>query len=81
MNRTINTASRERLQRASLKAVMAKRRFALAEFLQIGIKIAESLGKLHQKNIIHKDIKPANLIWTSKTAEIEIRGFDEWITT
>ncbi len=38
----------------------------LSERLQIAISIAEALGEIHQKNIIHKDIKPQNILIDEK---------------
>src|SRR3954454_16726177 len=31
-------------------------------FLRLAIAIASALGKLHQRGLIHKDIKPANIV-------------------
>jgi len=43
--------------------------------LTIAIKIAESLAQIHQKNIIHKDISPANIIWNSNALTLKIIDF------
>ena len=44
-----------------LSEYMKTRTISLAEFLKIGISLSETLGQLHQKNIIHKDIRPHNI--------------------
>lgn len=44
----------------SLTEVMNGRKWPLQTILNIAIELAEILDYLHQKNIIHKDIKPQN---------------------
>ncbi|MDJ0519458.1 MAG: AAA family ATPase [Trichodesmium sp. MO_231.B1] len=44
-------------------------------FLDIAIQIAEILYKLHQNRIIHKDIKPANILINQKTQQVKIIDF------
>ena len=34
----------------------------VGRFLRLAIAIAEALGKLHQRGLVHKDIKPANIL-------------------
>src|SRR3954464_3534741 len=34
----------------------------VGRFLRLAIAIASALGKLHQRGLIHKDIKPANIV-------------------
>jgi serine/threonine protein kinase len=46
----------------SLQDFNKKYQFSLEEFLTIAIQIAGTLEKLHEQNIIHKDIKPKNII-------------------
>ena len=47
----------------------------LPEFLFLAIAIAESLGQIHARHIIHKDINPANIIFNSKTKELKMIDF------
>lgn len=59
----------------SLKSLLNLRKIELDTFLRIAIQIVEALGKLHQKNIIHKDIKPQNIIVNSKDWQVKIADF------
>ncbi|MEG4352573.1 AAA family ATPase, partial [Microcoleus sp. LAD1_D3] len=59
----------------SLERLLEKRQFTLLEFLQIAIQIAETLGRIHQSNIIHKDINPSNIVFNSQTGELKIIDF------
>ncbi|MBD1804668.1 AAA family ATPase [Microcoleus sp. FACHB-SPT15] len=47
----------------------------LSQFLQIGIQLASTLAQLHQNNIIHKDIKPHNILIDSTTGKVNIIDF------
>lgn len=47
----------------------------LKNFLKIAIQLCEALGKLHQHNIIHKDIKPANIIINGTNEQVKIIDF------
>lgn len=44
-------------------------------FLKIAIKLATTLGQLHQQNIIHKDIKPHNILINPQTLEVKLIDF------
>jgi serine/threonine protein kinase len=46
----------------SLKNLIAAHPFDPATFLVIAIQLADTLGAVHQRQIIHKDIKPTNII-------------------
>jgi predicted ATPase/signal transduction histidine kinase/CheY-like chemotaxis protein len=47
----------------------------ISTFLHIAIQLAETLGELHAHNIIHKDIKPANIIVNLETGQVKITDF------
>jgi PAS domain S-box-containing protein len=44
-------------------------------FLRLGSAIAAVLGKLHQRGLVHKDIKPANILVNGATREVRLTGF------
>jgi PAS domain S-box-containing protein len=44
-------------------------------FLRLAVGVATALGKLHQRGLIHKDIKPANIILNDATSEVRLTGF------
>jgi PAS domain S-box-containing protein len=48
---------------------------AMARFLHLGIGIASALRKLHARGLVHKDIKPANIILNDATGEVRLTGF------
>ena len=47
----------------------------LKEFLSIAIQLATTLGELHQRQIVHKDIKPHNIIINPETGAVKITDF------
>jgi predicted ATPase/signal transduction histidine kinase/DNA-binding response OmpR family regulator/HPt (histidine-containing phosphotransfer) domain-containing protein len=47
----------------------------LMEFLRLGISLAGALGKLHAAGLIHKNIKPANILADAKTGRVWLTGF------
>ncbi len=48
---------------------------SLQQFLQIAIQIASTLGELHRHRVIHKDIKPANIVINPSTLEVKLIDF------
>lgn len=46
----------------TLKEYMKERKLSLEEVLEIGVRLADALEKAHEKNIIHCDIKPLNIL-------------------
>ncbi len=44
-------------------------------FFKTAIQIADALGEIHQHCIIHKDIKPKNILWQPQTETIKIIDF------
>ncbi|PSB18493.1 ATPase [Phormidesmis priestleyi ULC007] len=59
----------------SLKDYCKNHLLDLSEFLAIAIQIAQILSELHQKRVIHKDIKPANLLINPATKQVKITDF------
>ncbi|MEG4865208.1 MULTISPECIES: trifunctional serine/threonine-protein kinase/ATP-binding protein/sensor histidine kinase [unclassified Microcoleus] len=59
----------------SLKKFLTNNQLELQQFLQIGIKLAETLGQLHEHHIIHKDLKPSNIIVKIETGDVKIADF------
>ncbi|MFZ6649562.1 diguanylate cyclase [Undibacterium sp. TJN25] len=51
------------------------RAIELPLFLRIAVGICASLGRLHQQDIIHKDIKPANILIDAASGNCRITGF------
>jgi PAS domain S-box-containing protein len=47
----------------------------LASFLKIAVELATALSGLHKKGLIHKDVKPANVLFDSTTGEVRLMGF------
>ncbi|MEM9542315.1 MAG: AAA family ATPase, partial [Cyanobacteria bacterium P01_E01_bin.42] len=52
-----------------------KENLSLSQFLNIAIQLAEILHQLHQNRIIHKDIKPANIIIQPETGRVKLIDF------
>ncbi|WP_321965272.1 AAA family ATPase [Paraburkholderia sp. J7] len=44
-------------------------------FLRLAVAISAALGKLHGRGLIHKDLKPANLILEAETERVWLTGF------
>ena len=47
----------------------------LTSFLKIAVGLATALSGLHKKGLIHKDVKPANVLFYSATGEARLMGF------
>ena len=47
----------------------------ICQFLDLAIQIAEIIYQLHQNRIIHKDIKPANILINPQTKQVKIIDF------
>ncbi|MCU0547039.1 MAG: trifunctional serine/threonine-protein kinase/ATP-binding protein/sensor histidine kinase [Oscillatoriaceae cyanobacterium Prado104] len=59
----------------SLKEFISSNQLDLPSFLKTAIEIAKVLGQLHQHRIIHKDIKPSNIIVNVETGDVKITDF------
>ncbi|MCU0542721.1 MAG: AAA family ATPase [Oscillatoriaceae cyanobacterium Prado104] len=59
----------------SLRIFMNSQKFTILGFLTTAIKVAETLGEIHAKNVIHKDINPANIVFNPATGTVKLIDF------
>jgi predicted ATPase/signal transduction histidine kinase len=59
----------------SLRDYTGNRRLAIAEVLSIALQLAQILHDLHASRVIHKDIKPANILIHPETKQVKLIDF------
>jgi predicted ATPase/signal transduction histidine kinase len=59
----------------SLERLVQDGQLAIADFLTLAVQITKIVGALHRLNIIHKDLRPANILWNSTTGQLKIIDF------
>ncbi|MGD1805024.1 trifunctional serine/threonine-protein kinase/ATP-binding protein/sensor histidine kinase [Dapis sp. BLCC M126] len=59
----------------SLQEYIKTNILSIVEFLEIAIQLTNILRKLHQSNVIHKDIKPANILIHPQTKQVKLIDF------
>ena len=64
----------EHVEGRSLKDRLEERRPAAGEVLSVGIEVAEALEEAHGKGIVHRDIKPGNIMLT-RTGHAKVMDF------
>src|SRR3954466_5072064 len=47
----------------------------VGRFLHLAIAVSSALGKLHQRGLIHKDIKPTNILVDCANGHVRLTGF------
>jgi len=47
----------------------------LTQFLRLAVGLSVALGQLHGRSLIHKDIKPANVLVNCETGQVWLTGF------
>lgn len=64
----------EFLAGSPLNKVIEKKRFSIEEIINLGVQIAEILDRANQKGIVHRDIKPNNII-IMQDGQVKITDF------
>lgn len=59
----------------SLMEFLDHKKLELSAFLKTAISLSNTLGSIHKKNIVHKDIKPHNVIVNSSEGIVKITDF------
>ncbi|MGL5059739.1 MAG: ATP-binding protein, partial [Microcoleus sp.] len=59
----------------SLRDYTRDRTLAIAQVLEIAVQVAQTLHELHQNRVIHKDIKPANILIHPETKQVKLIDF------
>jgi len=59
----------------SLRQFTYAKPLALQEFLPIALQLLDTLHQLHQQRVIHKDIKPANILIHPDTKQVKLIDF------
>jgi PAS domain S-box-containing protein len=47
----------------------------VGRFLRLAVALSGALGRLHQRGLVHKDIKPTNIVVNSATDQVWLTGF------
>lgn len=56
----------------SLKKLIATQPLNVSKFLQVAVQLASTIAAMHQNNIVHKDLKPDNILVDVKTCQVKI---------
>lgn len=59
----------------SLNRYIEGRSMPLESFLEIALQLVSILGRIHSRDIVHKDIKPSNIIIDPDTLSVKLTGF------
>ncbi|MEC4803651.1 MAG: AAA family ATPase [Jaaginema sp. PMC 1079.18] len=65
----------EDIEGLSLADYKGKLSLSLSQFFNIAIQLADTLYQLHQHQIIHKDIKPANILIHPQSQQVKLIDF------
>jgi len=59
----------------SLDRLLVRRKPTLKEILSIGARVAEAIGRVHEHQVIHKDIKPHNVVYAPAVDAVKLIDF------
>jgi predicted ATPase/signal transduction histidine kinase/tRNA A-37 threonylcarbamoyl transferase component Bud32 len=59
----------------SLAFLWRRLQLGLPEALELAIRLAEIIGRIHRRNVIHKDINLSNIVWNPDTGELKLIDF------
>ena len=59
----------------SLRALIQNQPLALEEFLEFAVQVTQSLVVVHSRNVIHKDIKPLNILINPENGQVKLTDF------
>ena len=54
---------------------LARQPMEMGQFLRLAVGLSGAIGQLHGRGLIHKDIKPANVLVDSATGRVRLTGF------
>ena len=61
--------------RISLARYLEGRTLPLPLFFLVARQVAETLGRLHARDVVHKDVKPANILVDPQTLSVQLTDF------
>ncbi len=59
----------------SLVRQLEHERLDVGAVLRIGVRLAEILGHVHGRGVVHKDVNPSNVVWNPRTDELRLIDF------
>jgi predicted ATPase/signal transduction histidine kinase/CheY-like chemotaxis protein len=59
----------------SLNDWMKGKKLTIIQFISLGLQLVSALAEIHKHNIIHKDVKPQNIIINPTTEKVQIIDF------
>jgi serine/threonine protein kinase len=60
----------EYLEGETLAARLAKGPLPLEQLVKIGVEVADALDKAHRQGLVHRDLKPGNIMLTKRGAKL-----------
>ena len=59
----------------SVASILAKRRLSASEALDVLIPAVKALDRIHQADIVHRDINPSNIVYNPQTGDVRLIDF------